>query len=236
MLLPLRWWLRRGSGTLLLPVVELLLLVPLLLRIPFLHRGCRTHQRMRLLRLRSYFFPLRRMKRLRVPVLGLGISVLLLRLRIPFFRRRRSLHLDYRPLRLGRSVSVAGRRERSEGFLLPLRSTRLIPLRGARRLRFWPDRLRPDQWLLVQTSARLSLSLLKRSRRCRRSSLRHYLPIDYGRRRLYWCRASRAEHALAHRLDRHHVRNPTGCGFSPPNSPHVPPPPSRTPHHPTPDP
>jgi len=190
----------------LLPVVELLRLVALLLRIPFLHRGRRTHQRMRLLR-RPCLFPLRRTIGLRATIILRRIPILSRWLRISVLRR--SLHLNP-PVRLSRSVPTR-RSKWPEASIRFLWSTRLTWLRGPGRLRlgrFWPDK-----GLLVQTPACLRLSLLERSRRRGRCSLGHDLPVDYGRWRLYWCRPSRTEYALANRLNRDHVRNRSGCDF-----------------------
>jgi len=71
------------------PLVELLLLLLFLLRTALLHRGCRPHQRMRLLRTRS---ALLRLRWTELAVHGLRVAILG-HLRVPVFGLRSSLLL-----------------------------------------------------------------------------------------------------------------------------------------------
>ena len=134
---------RSRGGPSLVPRTVLLLLFPLLLSVPLLHRRHRLGQRMG---------PL--LRQLQTPVRGLICG---LRLRAPLGLRR-ALRLPYTRLRLGRDACAAGLAKRTETIV----SLRLLPRHRSRL--YWPAWCFLPHQRLVQVSTRLCLPLSKRTR------------------------------------------------------------------------
>src|SRR5215469_9906360 len=176
---------RRCSRALLVPLIELLRLLLLLLRRPWLHRRCRPHQRMRLLWLRRTEFPAVRRR-------AVWRWLLVARSRFcAIFLLRSSLLLVHSRLRLQRrlhqSVVVliaAVRLAKGPKTLLALLRPRVLlwPLILIHRSR--PRRTnRPHQRLLIQMSACFRLPLVNRTWGCRWRSHRNHRTAYHRRRR-----------------------------------------------------
>ena len=203
-----------------MPLIELLLLLPLLLRTALLYGRRRTHQRMRFLWKRSCLFRLRwtelAIRRLRIPIL-LRLGIPLLGLRVPVLRLRRSLLLICPRLRwrhlphLMVAIRLSKRLEsswdcccRAPGFCagcaFPTGRTSVCSFSRPPRLRLplidWTRRSRRgpdcDDWTA--------------KRRCRRPHLH---------------RTSRPHHAAAGRLGAHYVTYRRSCQFTLIHSHHV---------------
>src|SRR5579859_1446736 len=205
---------RRRRWPLLVPLIELLFLLPFLLRAPLLHWRRWPHQRMSFL----WRWPLLLLLLTEVPVGWLhavlrSLRAILVRLRIPILRLSVALLLIGSRLALRHRaclvvVPAVRLGERAESRLdRPPFALILIHLRRTR----WSCRM--DQRLLIQTPARLSLPLLNRTRRRRRSSHRNHHAADYCSRRPRRSWPARTQHTRANRFRSYHTAHWSRSNF-----------------------